>query len=49
MGLLDDPDPIVRAAAAQGLGTLEATDAVADLKPLLNDPAAEEFQSTPQS
>jgi hypothetical protein len=38
MGLLDDPDPIVRAAAAQGLGTLEATDAVAALKPLLNDP-----------
>lgn len=38
MGLLNDPDPIVRAAAAQGLGTLEARSAVAALKPLLNDP-----------
>jgi HEAT repeat protein len=38
IGLLNDTDPIVRAAAAQGLGTLEARSAVAALKPLLNDP-----------
>ena len=38
IGLLQDPDPIVRAAAADALGTLGATSAVTSLKPLLNDP-----------
>jgi HEAT repeat protein len=36
--LLKDPDPGVRAAAAEALGTAGATDAVPHLKPLLDDP-----------
>jgi hypothetical protein len=38
IGLLGDPDPTVRGAAADGLGELGATSAIPDLKPLLNDP-----------
>lgn len=35
---LSDPDPIVRATAAEALATMQATESVAALQPLLNDP-----------
>ena len=38
IGLLGDPDPVTRAAAADALGTLGATAAIPQLKTLLNDP-----------
>jgi hypothetical protein len=36
-GVLNDPDPTVRAAAAEALGTLTAASAIPHLKPLLDD------------
>ena len=35
---LSDPDPIVRATAAEALGTMQAEEAIAALRSLLNDP-----------
>jgi HEAT repeat protein len=37
-GVLNDPDPVTRAAAAAALGDMGATSAAAALKPLLQDP-----------